>query len=188
MWPCSRTCTCPSRIPSSCHHLHNLVGDVPRGERLAVVPSVEVVRLVPRLRPEQSGELACVIPFHREGLLHAAHQVEPHRITVRSAFFGPQTSGRGVSFRNPSSLRIRFSCIFRRSSTNSGRPERTSEISSPLSICSSVAPMNWNPFVPGNARGLTPLSVIWYRRKSFAGPRGRRRSAPRSPYVRPSPR
>src|SRR5204862_335745 len=31
---------------------------------------------------------------------------------------------------------------------------------SPLSICSSVAPMNWNPFVPGKARGLTPLSVI----------------------------
>src|SRR5437867_6242253 len=67
---------CPSRTRVSRDRLHDLVGDVPPGEGLAVVLPEEVVRLVSGLRAEEPRELARVVPFDREALLHVLQETE----------------------------------------------------------------------------------------------------------------
>src|SRR3989449_7047459 len=66
----------PFRTRVSRDRLHDLVGDVPPGEGLAVVLPGEVVRLVPGLRPEETRELARVVPFDREALLHVLQEAK----------------------------------------------------------------------------------------------------------------
>src|SRR3989442_13081503 len=67
---------CPSRTRVSRDRLQDLVGDVPPGEGLAVVLPEEVVRLVSRLRPKETRELARVVPFDREALLHVLQEAK----------------------------------------------------------------------------------------------------------------
>src|SRR2546422_5735621 len=50
--------------------------NVPPGERLAVVLPEEVVRFVSGLRPEETRELARVVPLDREALLHVLEEAQ----------------------------------------------------------------------------------------------------------------
>src|SRR5947208_9929279 len=50
--------------------------NVPPGEGLAVVLAEEMVRLVSGLRPQETRELARVVPFDREALLHVLQEAE----------------------------------------------------------------------------------------------------------------